>query len=445
MRILFTPAGDSDPVRDYHDGAMLHILRHYPVDKVILFLTKDMEEKEDGMHCYTRGIESVAPDVPVEILRSGITEPQKYEKLTAMQDAFARAYDAHPEAEWLLNISSGTPQIKTVMALLALDYPRTKAIQVSSPERKSNRGNHPCQTADEHVEMLECNEDAEPGAVNRCEEPPLLLLKRHGLVRQVTSLVRNYEYAGALQIVRQNKNCFSPISEKLLQHATLRRDLMWKEANKVIAQYEGKPLIEGAGDFSEYFQVMEMRQRKKQYPEFIVKLSPVLAALGMKYILNLKIPGFALDQIGYWKKDRAGNQIFFIDRERMNQNWPGLVSYLETAFGGMLRPGPIYFSLIVLICEYLEEGKLRGNEKHSRITRLFKELRSVEESVRNPIAHEITNMNDEKLESLTANVMGKGISSKEILQRLHEVTRLIRGSDIRWTYDELNDKIIKSL
>lgn len=443
MRILFTPAGDTDPVRGYHDGAILHILRHYPADKVILFLTKDMEEKEDEMHCYTRGIASVAPDVPVEILRSGITEPQKYEKLTAMQDAFASAYDAYPEAEWLLNVSSGTPQIKTVMALLALDYPRTKAIQVSSPEGKSNRGNHPCRTSDELVEMLECNEDAEPGAVNRCEEPPLLLLKRHGLLRQVTSLVRNYEYAGALQIVRQNKNCFSPISEKLLQHATLRRDLMWKEANKVIAQYEGKPLIEGAGDFSEYFQVMEMRQRKKQYPEFIVKLSPVLAALGMQYIQ--KIPGFVLTDIGYWKKDRAGNQLFFIDRERMNQNWRGLVGYLETDFGGMLRSGPIYFSLIVLICEYLEKEGLCGDEKHSRITRLFKELRSVEESVRNPIAHEITNMSDERIQSLTKNSLGKGFSSKEILQRLHEVTCLIRGSDIRWTYDELNDKIIKSL
>lgn len=444
MRILFTPAGDTDPVRGFHDGAILHILRHYPADKVILFLTKDMEEKEDEMGCYTRGIASVAPDVTVEILRSGITEPQKYEKLTAIQDAFASAYDAHPEAEWLLNVSSGTPQIKTVMALLALDYPRTKAIQVPSPERKSNRGNHPCRTADELVEMLDCNEDAEPGAVNRCEEPPLLLLKRHGLLRQVTSLVRNYEYAGALQIVRQNKNCFSPISEKLLQHAALRRDLMWKEANKVIAQYEGKPLIEGAGDFSEYFQVMEMRQRKKQYPEFIVKLSPILAFLGMQYI-EKKIPGFTLSEIGYWKKDRAGNQIFYIDRERMNQNWRGLVSYLENAFGGMLRPAPIYFSLIVLISEYLEEGKLRGNEKHSQITRLFKELRSVEESVRNPIAHEITNMSDERIQSLTKNVVGKGLSSKEILQRLHELARLIRGSDIRWTYDELNDKIIKSL
>lgn len=137
MRILFTPAGDTDPVRGFHDGAILHILRHYPTDKVILFLTKDMEEKEDEMHCYTRGIASVASEVLVEIFRSGITEPQKYEKLTAIQDAFASAYDAHPEAEWLLNVSSGTPQIKTVMALLALDYPRTKAIQV--PSRKENR------------------------------------------------------------------------------------------------------------------------------------------------------------------------------------------------------------------------------------------------------------------------------------------------------------------
>lgn len=443
MRILFTPAGDTDPVRGFHDGAILHILRHYPADKVILFLTKDMEEKEDEMGCYTRGIASVAPDVTVKILRSGITEPQKYEKLTAIQDAFASAYDAHPEAEWLLNVSSGTPQIKTVMALLALDYPRTKAIQVSSPEGKSNRDNQPCETADELIEMLDCNEDAEPGAVNRCEEPPLLLLKRHGLLRQVTSLVRNYEYAGALQIVRQNKNCFSPISEKLLQHAALRRDLMWKEANKVIAQYEGKPLIEGAGDFSEYFQVMEMRQRKKQYPEFIVKLSPILASLGMQYIQ--KIPGFTLDQIGYSKKDRAGNQIFNVDRAIMNRNWPGLVSHLETALHGPLRKGAIYFSLIVHICEYFGKEELRSNEKHSRITRLFKELRSVEESVRNPIAHEITNMSDERIQSLTKNVVGEGLSSKEILQRLHQLTCLIRGSDIRWTYDELNDKIIKSL
>ena len=54
-------------------------------------------------------------------------------------------------------------------------------------------------------------------------------------------------------------------------------------------------------------------------------------------------------------------------------------------------------------------------------------------------------MSDERIQSLTQNMVGKGLSSKEIHQCLHQLTRLIRGSDIRWTYDELNDKIIKSL
>ena len=39
-------------------------------------------------------------------------------------------------------------------------------------------------------------------------------------------------------------------------------------------------------------------------------------------------------------------------------------------------------------------------------------------------------MSDERIQSLTKNAVGKRLSSKEILQRLHELTRLIRGSDI---------------
>ena len=29
MSILYTPAGDTDPIRDCYDGAMLHIIRTY--------------------------------------------------------------------------------------------------------------------------------------------------------------------------------------------------------------------------------------------------------------------------------------------------------------------------------------------------------------------------------------------------------------------------------
>ncbi len=445
MRILFTPAGDTDPVRGFHDGAILHILRHYEVDKVILLLTKDMEAKEDAMGCYAKGIESVSPDTSLTYIRSGITEPQKFEALTGVQDAFAEAYEAYPDAEWLVNISSGTPQLKTVMALFALDYPRVKAIQVASPEKGSNRGNHPCRNAEELVEMLECNEDNEEGARNRCEEPPLFLLKRHGLIRQITSLVENYEYAGALQLLMQNRDCgFSEDTEKLLRHAVYRRDLMWREANKVISKYEGKPLMESPDDFTEYFRVMEMRARKKQYPEFIVKLSPVLMQLGMKYLRSLT--RFDLDRCGY---ERGG--VFRLDRDKMNVAYPRLVSYIEGILGKSLRSDPIYFSSIVWICEYLNANEYKGDKRHENVTGIFEKLRLAEEKTRNLVAHEITNLSDAKIQELTklsaqnSSGIPGGLTTDDIRKLLRDAARVIRGQDIKWNYDDLNGIIVSSL
>lgn len=46
MRILYTPVGDTDPIRGCYDGGMLHIVRHYNPDMAVLVLSKDMEQKE---------------------------------------------------------------------------------------------------------------------------------------------------------------------------------------------------------------------------------------------------------------------------------------------------------------------------------------------------------------------------------------------------------------
>ena len=36
-RILFSPVGGTDPIRNCHDGSMLHICRHYKPDIVYLY------------------------------------------------------------------------------------------------------------------------------------------------------------------------------------------------------------------------------------------------------------------------------------------------------------------------------------------------------------------------------------------------------------------------
>ncbi len=440
MRILFTPAGDTDPVRGFRDGAMLHILRHYPADKVIVFLTKDMEEKEEAMQCYSKGIKLLAPGCTVSFIKSGITEPQDFEKLTVIQSEFDKAFNdtEHEGAEWLLNISSGTPQIKTVMSLLALDYPQAKAIQVASPEGKSNRGNNPCSTTEELMEMLECNEDNEPDAPDRTSEPPLLLLKKHGLVLQVESLVKNYEYAGALQLIKFNPTLFSETTKKLLEHAALRKDLMWRDANKVISCYKDIILIENADDFSEYFQILEMCQRKKQLPEFVLKLPPVLTELGYYYLKKLK--GFCLDDCGYYKKNKAGSANYFeVTRGNLAYNYPAMLNYIETELNSVFRNGPFNFKFILLCCKYFESHELSGDERHKEISSLFQQLRVVEKEIRHPVAHTITNKTDMDIKNAS------GVDSRDVLRSLHKVVKLIRGRDIQWSYNRLNGFILDSL
>lgn len=447
MKILFSPVGDTDPVRGYHDGAVMHILRHYPgVEKVILFLTKEMQEKQKETGCYTLGIKRVAPACKVRLIESGITDPQHYESLVALQKAFQESYEADPDAEWLLNVSSGTPQMKTVMALLAIDYARTTAVQVDSPKYKNAEERRqayeaPCTTADKLVEMLDANLDEEEG-VDRCTEPPLRLLRRYGIALQIESLVRNYEYRGAWELLKQNRDMFGEDTKKLLRHAVFREELNWKEANKVVSQWKGQPLISPADDFTEYFRGMLLKQKKGQLADFIIRLSPVLLEFGRKYLEELaKAKKFDLSKCG---NSRNGGP-FYIYRDEMDQYYPKLLDYIEHEIG-TLRNGPLYFNLVAYICDWLKTNTLAGSKTHEEVTDLFNRLRLIEEGVRNPVAHTITNVTEDKLKGLAdRNKKKVGMSSDEIVKKLLRLAELVRKNRVELQYDKLNDRIIDSM
>lgn len=443
MTILFTPVGTTDPVRGYHDGAMLHILRHYPVDKVIVFLTEEMGEHEKNEGWYSKGIQSVKKECPVEWIYSGIKNPQQFNELTVLQEAFGQVYSREAkDTEWLLNISSGTPQMKTVMSLLAIDYDRTKAIQVNSPERKSNVGIEPNKEQD-MLEMLGCNYDIDSKEPNRCIEPKLRLLRKYGIRLQIASLVENYEYGGALDILRQNKELFPGDTERLLRHAVDRENLQWKEANKVIASYQGKQLIPSANEFTEYFRVMILKQLKGQLPDFIIKLSPILLELGKKYMEKLE-PQFRIQDCGYL---RGGDRALVITRRNMEAYCPKLLSYMDNQFPYTgFRDAPLSMDIITYVCEYLKLNDKKQDTDHAKLTDLFTRLRLIEQLGRNPIAHTITNLTEEKLKHLkTKEGKEVGMNSKELLSRLQEAICIVTRSKIALDYDRLNGYILKSM
>ena len=131
--------------------------------------------------------------------------------------------------------------MKTIMTLVAIDFPRCTAVQVYSPEKKSNVSNNP-NDDDDMLAMLDANEDAEPNAPNRCHLQHLRMLRGYGIRLEIESLLHNYEYEGAYRLCMDNADMFSDDTQRLLEHAALRANLQWKEANRVIASYHGERL-----------------------------------------------------------------------------------------------------------------------------------------------------------------------------------------------------------
>lgn len=455
MRILFTPVGDTDPVRGYHDGGMLHILRHYaPVDRIFVFLTKEMEDKEAESGCYTKGIQKVAPQCKIEFIRSGITEPHIYERLTVLQDVFQEKYEQYPNEEWLLNLSSGTPQMKSVMSLIGLDHPQVKAIQVFSPAKGSNNKSHPEKTP-EMLEMLyHFNDDDDPSSSNRCNEPELSLLKKHSVKMQIISLVNNYEYEGALQLLKQNRSLFSDISEKLLKHAVHRRNLMWRDANKIISSYKGNPLISKAGDFEEFFRVMELRQRKKQLYEFIVKTTPICTKLATDYAISLEQRTlFDLNACSEIRRDEDGDVRYVLKREKIGRYNNTLLEHLNHKYkrSGGFKDSDLSISNMAYICEWIINSGISSNERDIEIKKIFARLSIVSENIRNKVAHKIVmNLTENIIREWSkgkerSGIADAGLDSRDILNYLHRASDLIRNQKFQWDYGELNNSIIDSL
>ena len=56
-KYLFSPVGNTDPIKYFHDGSLLHICRHYLPDVVYLYLSKEMLENHKKDNRYVKTLE----------------------------------------------------------------------------------------------------------------------------------------------------------------------------------------------------------------------------------------------------------------------------------------------------------------------------------------------------------------------------------------------------
>ena len=457
--MLLTCVGTTDPVRGYRDGGMLHVMRHYRPNKVYVFLTEEMGlyelDGEQGDQRYSKTFQYARDhwenyDVKVEYEYSHIVDAHDLDVVAEPLNAlFERIRAENPDGEILINLSSGTPQMKTVLDLLTMkNYYRTvRGIQVSNPEKKSGgseRTNH----GQYVVELeLECNEDEAPDAPNRCTEPKLYAIERDRIRAQIRKLIEQRDYRALESVSSQ----LPPSILLLVKHLALRSNLQFQEAQKMsitLKQTMGLDLYPHKGnlkdpkgqqyvELSEYYLLLKNLEKSKRYSEFVLRLNPFLTEL-LGHILRDSLPENAKRAIptrgqpkflGDVIRDAMPDTAGMLERKHKIQ----FDNYHD--FG--MRAGVPLLSIV-------------GKEKVPQyVLELFTACERLNYGERNRLAHQLHAVTEQDIEAACMDTRGKHYKAHELCQAFGKTLAFFYpeycDEKLFTIYDDCNAYMLKQL
>ena len=277
MRGLISAVGDTDPFRNFHDGALIHIARKYRPEKVILIFSEHTAKKQGNIE---KALFSIAPNYEPElIIHDSIISDNEVHIFDVMFQRFSDILQEYytKEDEFILNLSSATPQIKSALFVInRLNGINVKAVQVSSPEHASNENiGH---DNDENIdELIEVNEDNKVNFIDRTIEDNAEKFNQALLKKTARDFIEKFDYKAALDIldqlsdfpnlksvreeIRDVVNCLSKQDvPKGLRHKKLK-----EEEQKILSAYLTIELQRERGNVSESF------IRIKNVTEFILE------------------------------------------------------------------------------------------------------------------------------------------------------------------------------
>lgn len=436
-RILFSPVGGTDPISENNcrDGSMLHICRFYKPDKVILYMSSEIldHHKTDNRYllCLDKLGESLGFHMEYEIIeRPELVNVQEYDFFyedfrNIISDIYKTMDDTD---ELLLNVSSGTPSMKSgLLVIKTLGEFECKLIQVYTPARKMNDHTH----KENDIETLwELNEDNDNDCENRCLEvqcPTLSNLKNEEIIK---NLIEKYDYEGALQVAETMGKDVTDKYISAIEMGVCRLLFDFAKVDRLAKQCKIDCIPIKDSDkrkYIEYALNLDIKVRKREYADFIRAISPLLTDLFIVVIrekMQIKVFDYCFsDNKGVWKWNK--NTLSSTDTGTK------MLTIFDSCYKNGFEGGFVKTDhLSNLICSMCSDITVREATK---------QLRSIEENIRNLAAHEIISVTDEKIKSLT------GFSSNEIMTKIKKYftfANIVVKSDVWDSYDNMNKEII---
>lgn len=429
MKILFSPLGMTDPIRFFKDGALLNITRHYQPDVIYLYMSKEIVKNHEKDNRYVYCLEQLGKlinkkfDIKI-IKRPDLENVQIFDCfLSEFREILDEIYHNEPDAEILLNVSSGTPAMKSSLQILSLtlDYECTP-IQVSTPKKSSNphENDEATLTPDELWELNESNDEDD----NRCIESQTENLLIEFKKQMVQKLILSYDYPAAYKMV-ENSPAFSEKFKEMLDGACARMELSYSKTRTIFRKY-GESIIldkdKSVTDISEYLHLLKLKLIKKEYADFIRAITPIFANLCSMYLKNK----CSVDISRYTYEVRPDFMVW----KRNKLEGTDILSYLDAKYGTLKDESPVSSdSLITIIYEIAPDISVRDAVTN---------LRKAETGIRNSAAHAVVCITDEYIKKVC------GYTSKEIFDMLKKVFNSCGYAFDEKSYDKMNDVIIEN-
>lgn len=446
--VLFSPVGMTDPISDCRDGSMLHIARRFRPERVYIYLSQETAAFEEADGRYAGALSLLAEKLGFHVEVTKISRPDLVdvhlfdEFYDEFEGIIKSIKDENPEAVILLNVSSGTPAMKSALHTIAAmtDDAECIPIQVSTPRKAHNERRYDVKKYDLATEW-ELDEDNDTERfTDRCscsDHYNLLLKIKKEIIR---NHIDAYDYRAALALA---KDCWRGVSERAKAYlsaacARVQLDEQGVDAQLAETRAGSGVLIrfapvrgERRRSIVEYLLWLEMKLRRAEYCDFIRGISPIFLDLleeAADTACNIKINRFC--------KNTSGKRI--LARDKLNHDIQGqkaLVA-LDDAFGGYCRykDSDLSPAQLVPVIEALSQ-----NEELKACVRA---LRGAEQNCRNMAAHEIVSVTGGWIKERCA------LTPDDILKMLNNLAEYagLKQSEIKnGSYDKMNELIKESL
>lgn len=457
MKILFSPVGMTDPMtidkttnQGYHDGALLHICRHEQPDLVHLYLSKETLDLDALDGRYTKSMELMQEylhqqgrELRIEHTdRPDLVEVQLFDQfLTDFQTILTQYRQQYPEAEILVNVSSGTPAMKSALQILAAANDiGLRPVQVRTPARAANNKN--AESRDIPAEWAQ-NLDAKPDAVSRLSASEHINLLYAFNKKLLISLIRNYDYKAAGMTANSMTHLLSPEFKTLLDAAIKRSELKSEQAARQIWSLGYTDIMDDTPDqTAEYFLLLDLYIRKKSYTDYLRAITPFVIELF--YQATEKQCGITLTDYTV-----QGNR-FFWDKYKLS----------SSPLDGKFHQKPFFHKGKKQYCNsYMNGKRVDFPQDHMlswHLTNLCENLsrdnafifqtltiREFEFEIRNLAAHTIRSFTEQEIKRET------GYTPAEIQEKvflyLRDYTDIPVTADTRQQYDRMNETLISLL